>query len=110
MDKYVTGIYRTEKQLKLLSSKPIAILSTGVSDKLAIAAASASQKEEPDDINYTWIAELKNTVKLRAAEQTSIRLKNMKILVVSEKQGLPYSEQNENLARQEQLLFAKEKM
>lgn len=53
MNKYVTGVYFIEAQLKPLWSKAIASLSTGVLDKLTKAATSAQQEEEHHHNNDT---------------------------------------------------------
>lgn len=77
MDKYATGIYPTERRLRPLLSRSIAILSVGVSEKLAIATESALEEEERHDSNYTLESIMKNTVKLRVAKKASIKLNNM---------------------------------
>lgn len=89
LDKYATGSYSTEKQLKLLLSITIAILSTRVSDKLTISTTSMQQEEERPDSNY--ICKSKNTVKLGVAKQTASKPNSMKkVLSVSRGQELMY--------------------
>lgn len=68
MHRYVTGTYPTEMKLKILRSRPIVILSTGRSDKLAIAAALAQRDEHRERKNIRGIA-MKSAIKLRVAKQ-----------------------------------------
>lgn len=49
MEKYVTTIYLKERGLKQLRSRPIAIPSTGTSDKLTAASVSSRGENEYHD-------------------------------------------------------------
>lgn len=107
MNKYVASINLTKRRLEIFRSRTISILFTGASDKLAIATASVLQEEHRDS-NYPHESETKNTVRSSAAEQTPIKWNSMeKVLVVRTGRGLMYFEQDELLARCEQLLLAK---
>lgn len=72
MDHFVTNMYRTERHLKPLHSRRIAIFSTRPLDKFAISYVSAQQEEERHEGNYTQERETKNIVMLRVVKQTSI--------------------------------------
>lgn len=57
----------------LFLSKQFAIIFTGDSDRLLIAANLVQEKDERQDSNYTCENKLRWTVDLRAAKQTSIK-------------------------------------
>lgn len=106
-DKYLTGIYPMERCFKPLRSSSIAILLTEASDKLVITTASTQPKEELQDSTYSGESETKSTVKLRIAKQSSIKPNSMQTeLVVSTGRVLMYFEQDKQLTRHGQLLFA----
>lgn len=95
------------KTSQTTSFKTVCYFSARLSDKLALATASAQQKEGWHDNNETRGSDTKTTVKLRAAKQTSIKPNGMeKVLFASKWQGLKFLEQYEHLAQQEQLMFA----
>lgn len=78
VDKYVTKIYPTERQLRPLLSRPITILSKKASERLFIATAKAQQEEERHAINNILESEIKPTFKLRVARQTPNKPNSMK--------------------------------
>lgn len=97
-----------QRRLKPLRSSSISILLKRASDKLAVAITSLQQEEELCDSNYTWVSGTKNNVKLRAAEQISIKPNSMKMeLVECKARGNASFKQDEQLAHRAQLIFAK---
>lgn len=92
MDKYVKSINSTERRPKQLNSRSNLIISTGASDKLAIAATSSKEEKE----HRIHASEQNITIKLRVTGQTSIKLHSIqKVLVVSTGQELIYFETDE---------------